>query len=193
MSGFTRRPPAPDHTEVDDEEARSVLGNVEATTPAPPADLPPGERPYTYEERVKTFGLSIEEALKIVDDMALGGAYRENVRLSKSIMISFTTRSTRFNSFLTREIDLADPKKMGRMNQLMSEWQLAASIEQYGDQPMAPLSDEMKDDVYAKVLNTRRSWIQRLPAPIFLALCALLIKFDAKIMTVLSEGYEANF
>ena len=193
MSGFSRRPPPVPMPEVDDDEAKAVKGPDQEPDKEVKGTPEEEGRPYTYEERVKTFGLSIDQALKIVDDLALGGAYQEDARLSKSVKVTLVTRTTRFNSFLAREIDMADPKKMGRMNQLMSEWQLAASLERYGDQPMAPLSDEMKDDVWAKVLQARRAWVLRLPGPIFMALCTLLVKFDAKILTVLSDGYEANF
>lgn len=147
----------------------------------------------TYEDRIKEFGLTPDVAMEIVDQIAMEGFYVENYRIAREVSIRFQTRPTRFNTFLTEKIDLFDPKKVGRMNQLMTEYQLAASLAKYGDTEFQPLTDGLTGEQWEGIMESRLSFIESLPTPLFIALCDKLVRFDLKLATVFSEGYDSYF
>jgi hypothetical protein len=147
----------------------------------------------TYEDRIKEFGMSVPQALEIIDSLAVKGDWREDVQVSKTISATFSTRSARFNSYLANQIDIADVKKVGKLNQLMVEMQIAGSLARYGEHTMPELPDNAPEDLWVKALDKRRDFVQLFPSPVFLMLANKLSKFDAKLIVVFSEGYEANF
>jgi len=147
----------------------------------------------TYEARIEYFGMKIEDALKIIDALTMEGDYEEEVRISKAATVLLSTRSTRFNSFLADKIDIADPKKVGKLNQLMAEYQIAASLSRYNKTVMPILETAKTPQEWEANLQARLEFVRHLPSPVFLLLSNKLAKFDAKLLVVFSEGYEENF
>ena len=161
------------------------------------AKVPDGEQefntPMSYDERLKAFDITKEKALEIVDKLVVEGFYEEEVPLSKSVKITLKTRSARFNTYLANTIDIADPKKVGKLNHLMSIHQVAGSLEKYGPLALAKLDDDMPEDVWERVLKTRITFVNKLASPVFLALNAKLADFDRRMLIIFSDGYEKNF
>lgn len=151
------------------------------------------DKALSYEERIKLFGMNVNEALTIIDALTVDGDYAEETKLSKSVSVSLTTRSTRFNSYLADRIDIADPKKVGKLNQLMAEYQVAASLNRYNKVEMPPLETTKSQQDWEAALQQRLEFVRCLPSPVFLLLANKLAKFDAKMLVVFSEGYEQNF
>lgn len=148
---------------------------------------------FTYEDRVKLFGLTVNQALEIIDALAVNGDWREGFQVSKAVKVMFSTRSARFNSYLADRIDIADPKKVGKLNQMMVEYQIAGSLVSYAEKSMPELNDHLPQEQWEAVLKKRLDFVKLLPSPVFLLLSNKLAKFDAKMMVVFSEGYEQNF
>lgn len=154
---------------------------------------PYSDVPMTYEQRLKAFDITPEKALEIIDKLVVDGYYEEETNLSKSVKIKLKTRSARFNTYLADTIDIADPKKVGKLNHLMSLNQVAGSLEKYGPMTLAKLDDEMLDDVWEKALKSRVAFVSKLPSPVFLALNSKLADFDRRMLILFSDGYEKNF
>ena len=147
----------------------------------------------TYAERLERNEIKKEEALIIIDALLSQGKYSETVKLGPERTAKLVTRSTRFNTFLSDTIDIADPQKVGKLNQLMTEYQMAASLVEFCGRELPDLSVGMPEDVWRKTLEEKVRFVRTLPSPVFIALCNKLSRFDAKIILVFSEGYDENF
>ena len=157
------------------------------------AEQTPHDKILTYEERLKRNDIAKEEALKIVDSLLAGESYVEEVKLGSKASAKFTTRSTRFNSFLADRVDIADPKKVGKLSQLMSEYQLAASIVELNGESWGELKESAPEEEWVRILESKRERVKLLPSPVFVAVCNHLSRFDAKMILVFSDGYVENF
>lgn len=146
-----------------------------------------------YPERLKHFDLSIDDALKIIDDMLVNFKYVETLKIGHRVEVVFATRSTRFQHYLSNQIDAINPKKVGFMNQLMTEYQLAGSLERYGKIIFPELDDQSAEQDWLAAFDERFKFVKRLAGPVYVALCNKLVFFDLKMATVFSEGYAENF
>lgn len=151
------------------------------------------DKPMTYLDKLKAFNLTLEQAIQIIDSLVTEGYWEEEIQLSKSVKIKFKSRSAKFNTYLSETIDIADPKKVGKLNHLMALHQVAGSLEQYGPAKMPPIDDEMPKELWEKHLKDRVNFISKLPSPVFLVLNSKLSIFDQKLLIIFSEGYEKNF
>jgi len=147
----------------------------------------------SYEDRVKAFDMTLDDAMYVVDSLVTNGEYRETVKLSKKLEVVIGTRDTRYNSYLSKIIDLEGPKRTGRLNQLMTEYQLAGSLVSFGKTTLPELKTSQSDKEWEEVVEVRVGFIRQLQGPIFLTLCNKLAKFDSKMMIVFSDGYDENF
>jgi len=183
------------HDEDQRGEAESkVLTFEELARDKTPQEIKDIASTMTYEDRVKAFELSMDEAMSIVDILVTKGEYQEVVNLSRTMSVVIGTRSTRFNSYLSKVIDSESPRKTGRLNQLMTEYQLAGSLVSFGKEELPSLYDQnMTEDEWVEVVDARVGFIKQLQGPIFLTLCNKLARFDSKMMIVFSEGYDENF
>lgn len=173
-------------TDLDDLAKRAE----EAMPPMPEEPLDPA---LTYGDRLKRVKLTLEQAFVIIDALTIEGVYREDVQITKRVKATFVSRSTRFNSYLADSIDIADPKKVGKLQQMMAVYQIAASLDKYGDKVMPKFNDDMAPEEWVKALSERVKLVERLPGAVFTALSMKVAEFDAKMFVVFSEGYEENF
>lgn len=198
MGGFTK--PDPMGLKVPKGEPVEEPPPEQAAAPSPQASTQESgtkkENEFdglSYLERLKLIKVELEEALEIIDRLATEGRYSEGYKLSPSIKGQISSRSTRFNSFLSAKIDLMNPKKVGRMNQLMSEYQLAASLDSYGEVSFPVLDDNLDEKAWEEVLTQRHAFVKQLSSHVFVKLCALVSDLDIKLTIVLSQGYEDHF
>ena len=147
----------------------------------------------TYGERLKLIEVTKDSAIKIINSLVDNDKYTEEKKLSEKTKVVFSTRSVKFSDYLTRKLDSLEAKQMAMFNQVSTKYQLAASLEKYGDQAMPPLDNNLVEESWEKVLEVRLKFVSELPTPIFLALINHLSKFDMKMNVILSDGYEENF
>jgi hypothetical protein len=185
------------HNVQRDPEVKIKAPDPEASVPETATDneVEDSEIPavLTYEEKVGEFGLTIESALAIVDSLTMEGVYTEKVKIGRKVKVEFSTRPTRFNTFLTDVIDQYEPKKLAKLNQIMSEYQLAASLFRYGDMTFDELEDGLSAKDWDAVIEGRLKFIRSLPTQLFAALCDKLSMFDLKMTMVFSKGYDEYF
>lgn len=195
LEGFTFQKPAVDTTPVTEEELEEAASGFDPLEAA--KDEVKAEAKSTpalrYRERLKSESIELADAMAAIDSLAVEGSYSETQPLSRTVKVNLKTRSTRFNSYLADRIDIADPKKVGKLNQLMSEYQVAASLTRYGELTLPVLDDAAPAKEWEAALDGRLAFVRRLPAPIFVALCSKLSRFDTKMLVIISEGYEQNF
>jgi hypothetical protein len=168
-----------------DEAAKTMEETAEVEENADPA--------LAYVKRLEENGLSLPKALAIIDDLAVKGRYSEDIALTPRVKITLATRSTRFNSYLADKVDIANPQKVGKLNQLMTEYQVAASLDRYATTAMPPLGDDLTEEQWTAALEQRLQHVRRLPSPIFLAIVNHLARFDSRMIIIFSDGYEKNF
>ena len=147
----------------------------------------------SYADRINAFDLSMDEAMDIVDSLVTKGEYRESVKMSKTMSAVIGTRNTRYNSYLSKVVDSENPRKTGRLNQIMTEYQLAGSLLTFGDSILPEIESIKDEEEWIKAIEVRVDFVKQLQGPIFLTLCNKLAKFDSKMMIVFSDGYDENF
>jgi hypothetical protein len=180
---------------VQDEPEQEVEAKEEIPFESDKSTAEDDEQPVvlSYEQKIEEFGLTIESAMAIVDQVTMEGYYSEKVKVGRKVFVEFMTRPTRFNTFLTDVIDKADPKKVAKLNQIMSEYQLAASLTVYGDTEFPLLRDGLSSKEWDETIDFRLKFIRSLPTHLFAALCDKLSLFDLKVTTVFSKGYDEYF
>lgn len=164
---------------------------AEAAMPSEPEA--PVDMVMTYADRLKAVKLTLAQALVVIDALTIDGIYREEVQITKRLKATFVSRSTRFNSYLADRIDIADPKKVGKLQQMMAVYQIAASLDKYGDKLLPVFNDDLNPEAWEAALLDRVKMVERLPGAVFTALSMKIAEFDAKMFVVFSEGYEENF
>lgn len=134
----------------------------------------------TYEERLKAQGISMEEALVIVDALMSKGVYRRKYTVTKKHMVEFKTRSMEDQGQYVKDLEGERPMYAATSNALISRHNLSASLVAFKD-------TEFKDYEHAL------AFVVKLPEPVFRILIEKLRKFDILIMTVMDEGALENF
>jgi hypothetical protein len=193
MSGFNIPPRREIPQEPAVETKSNGLDETEKEPGQPSLEQELKDKVLSYDERLKLLDISTEDAMQIIDDMVVKFKYTEVQQLSARVSVVFSTRSTRFNNYLAKQLDVDAPKRMGRMNQLMSELQLACSLDKYGLKVLPVLNEKDEYAQWVQVLEERVEFVRSLASPVFISLCQKLMKFDLKLTTVFSEGYEENF
>lgn len=134
----------------------------------------------SYEERLKAQGISMEEALVIVDALMSEGVYKRKYAVTSKHMVEFKTRSMGDQGRYTKDLEDDRPMYAATSNALLSRHNLAASL-------VAFKGDEYKDYEHAL------SFVVKLPEQVFRILIEKLRKFDILVMTVMDEGALENF
>lgn len=168
-------PPAPQS--VPEQAAET---QAEAAVAKPPED--PNEAYLKELERLK---ISKAEAAKIVDSMLFKNMYEEDVQLTKKLSVRFRTRGQEAIDRLNAALEQRDVKFNGSVYALIAEYNIAASLVQYGPHTFDPTNDEG--------VERTRKYIKSLPSPVFGLIATKLSKFDEKCSAVMTEGAVENF
>lgn len=134
----------------------------------------------TYEERLKAQGITMEEALVIVDALMSKGVYKRKYSVTKKHMVEFKTRSMEDQSRYVKDLEDDRPMYAATSNAMISRHNLSASL-------VAFKGTEFEDYEHAF------KFVVRLPEQVFRILIEKLRKFDILIMTVMDEGALENF
>jgi len=188
--GFTRPPTTnfmetPEISEAAVEE--SINAAEEVKTEKKRSRKKKADKPLTYAERLKTVGVSKEEARKIIDTIAEQGRYVEPIKVSSKLTVDLKTRSAEDIDRVTEVINkLQKDTTVTKLTSEVNKYNLAASLHKYGP-------DHVFDNETDLDFEHTLKFIKRIPAPIYYALCGELAKFDNKVATIMSEGFAENF
>ena len=163
--------PAPD---VDDEPAPEKAAE-------PEVELTPKER---YEKRLEDAQISREVANAIFDAVMSKDYYEEYIKVGEQRAV-FRTRMYEDHLRLQTALELQRPGLVLSQEDMITRYNLAASLYEWRGKPLKHDSD----DDFDKVLNI----IKRMPAPVYSLLAQKLAEFDQKVMTVFSDGATDSF
>ena len=160
--------------------------------------VPAGDRVVTktktYKEILSENDIAEATAHIIVDNMLEQGFYQTRVSITKTISVTFKTRSQEdFRNYL-RALERYNPRFVTDQNDLQLRYFLAASLIEYKGTTFShlePTADNVEER--RKLLDDRLDWIDRQPERLIALLATKLAKFDREIEVVLSEGVIENF
>jgi len=180
---------------------RGTADNKPRQAPAPevdtkaPADAKVGAAPTTtgdfltvvevYRENLKRLKIDLKDAESIYDGVLTKGYYEEYVRLRGNTRAVFRTRMYEDHLRLQTVIEMQKPQLALSQDELITRYNLAASLYEWNGKELKHGTDEDFDEVM-KIVT-------RLPGPIFTVLSRELSKFDSKVMAVFDEGADENF
>lgn len=144
--------------------------------------LTPAER---YREQLKRMKIDLKDAEAIYDGVLTKGYYEEYVRLRGNQRAVFRTRMYDDHLRLQTILEMQKPQLAISQDELITRYNLAASLYEWNGQALKHGSD----DDFDKVMTL----VKKLPGPLFTVLSRELSKFDAKVMAVFDEGADANF
>jgi hypothetical protein len=162
------------------EATEEVLKEIEEE-----AKMTPAER---YRKRLEKAKIDINTARAIFDAVLAKGHYEEYIYLGKKELGKRATLRTRLYEDTLRlqtQLELTRPVLGMTQDDLVTRYNLAASLVEWNGKPLKHETDEEFDAV-VKLLH-------RLPAPVYGMLAQELAKFDRKTMIVFSEGAVENF
>lgn len=138
-----------------------------------------------YRERLKAMKIELKDAEAIYDGVLTKGYYEEYVRLRGNQRAVFRTRMYEDHLRLQTILEMQKPQLAISQDELITRYNLAASLYEWNGKQLKHDSDEDFDKVMALV--------KKLPGPLFTVLSRELSKFDAKVMAVFDEGADENF
>ena len=170
---------------------KSVLDDSTKKTPLPPLEGDEqalldmveklDETPaLSYEERLKAQGITMNEALVIVDALMVGGVYTKEYAVTKKHVVKFKTRDMEDQGRFIKDLESDSPMYTATTTAMLSRHNLTASLVSFR-------GSEFKN--YEEAL----AFVVKLPEPIFRILIDKLRKFDMLVFTVMDEGALENF
>lgn len=179
--GTEEKPTADIRVEVDEPKPEAVAEAVaEATKDLD--FLTPAEK---YRERLKQMKIDLKEAEAIYDAVLSKGYYEEYVRLRGNHRAVFRTRMYEDHLRLQTILEMQKPQLAISQDELITRYNLAASLYEWNGKPLKHETDEDFDAVLLLV--------KKLPGPLFTVLSRELAKFDTKVMAIFDEGADENF
>jgi hypothetical protein len=170
------------YTEVEKKVADEVAKTEEALKPR-----------ASYEERLKSAGITATDAAQIVDSILERGYWEEEVVITPRKKARLRTRQAVDSERLNNVIETVRPTFVQTQQELTYKYLLAASISGYDtttfEFPTSKNSREESDKFFEKRLR----WVENLPEPLLRMLYDKLSRFDYKISTVTAEGAIENF
>jgi len=145
-----------------------------------------------YKEILKEAKIDLNEAMGIVDDILSNGYYEETLIITKSVSVTFRTRTQ--SDFLRyyRALEMYSTRYQDELQEIARRYCLAGSLVRFGKQEFKH-TDKPRSDEAAKLFDVRLEWIEDQSDRIINLLELKLHQFDSKVMTVMSEGVVENF
>ena len=146
-----------------------------------------------YRKFLEEQKISEEKAGEIVDNLFTKGYHVEKYPLTKRLSAELRTREHEDTLRLQTFLEAARPIYMHVMQEITARYNLAASLQRYGDRTFEfPKADDDKDRI-EKLFDERLRFVERIADPAFYKLSALLAKFDRMTNAVMREGVAENF
>jgi hypothetical protein len=136
----------------------------------------------TYEQKVKEHGLTIQEAVDIVNTMFDNNYYEREYKLTARYSILFRTRSTADQDRVLKRIEEDNLQYPASIAQLLAKYNLAASMQKF-----------KQIDFTEKPFDTKLKFVVALPETVLRLLVKKLSEFDELVMDVLDDGAIENF
>lgn len=136
----------------------------------------------TYEQKLAKCDIDKARALHILDNMFVQGYHEETYKITGNVLVTFRTRKTMDQDRLLNRIEAENPQFPATVSNLVSQYNLAASIQHYMDKDFSDAG-----------FKERFHFVSDLPDTILRLLCIKLAKFDSMILCVLDEGAIENF
>lgn len=136
----------------------------------------------TYEQKVKEHGLTLQEAMDIVNSMFDNNYYEREYKLTSRYSVLFRTRATTDQDRILRQIEELNLQYPASIAQLLAKYNLAASMQKY-----------KQLDFTDKPFDVRLKFVLSLPEAILRLLAQKLAEFDQLVMDVLDDGAIENF
>ena len=169
-------PPAPNDTPTE-----QILDDIQKSLEQSPED-----RLAKYWKELDALGVTRDEAAKVIDQLLFKGVYQEEYRVNNKLTVTFRTRDQRASDRLAEAMDQHDPKFNGTLLNLVAQYNLAASLVQYGPHKFEGGTTE-------EGFTIALDYIKKLPFPVFSILATKLSKFDTKVATIMTEEAVSSF
>src|SRR4051812_25369338 len=142
-------------------------------------------KPMTsYEDQLKSVGVTKEQAAEIVDAVLMKGFWSEPFQITSKLKGRFRSREYRDTLRLQRQLEIESPKMQIVYNEIRFPSLLAASLEQSGQNRFVFPNKNTTADEAEKLFENRLSFIHNLPEATVTILFTKLSKFDNKIFVV---------
>jgi hypothetical protein len=136
----------------------------------------------TYDEKLVEHDLTKTQALEILDAMFTKGYFEKTYKLSGNIFVTFRTRRADDQDRLLQRIEAESPQFPATISNLVSKYNLAASLWTYKDESFEEMTFKLRYD-----------YVSNLPDIVLRLLCVKLSRFDRMMLDVMDEGAIANF
>lgn len=146
-----------------------------------------------YQAYLKAQKISEAQAGEIVDNLFTQGFHSEKYKLTKRISVTLRTREHGDTLRLQSALEVQRPIYTHVMNELMARYNLAASLESFGDETFAFPKPRADKEEVERLFDVRLQFIERMADPAFYRLSDLLAKFDRTVAAVMREGVAENF
>ena len=139
-----------------------------------------------YKERLESAGITASEANAIFDDVINKGYYQEtaSIRGRKAI---FRTRSYEDHVRSLGAVEVQSPRFQATQEELQARHNLAASLVEWNGTLFK--KGGASDVEFAEAMQA----IRKMASPVYSLLLAALVRFDAKVYVVFSDGAAESF
>lgn len=174
----TQTPPAPESAAAAEPIADAA---TEEMRPAPVKSLL-----EQYKDRLTAAGITEDEADAVFDDVLTKGYYQETFTIRGKPLV-LRTRSYDDHVRSLAAVEMQSPKFQATQEELQARHNLAASLVEWNGTTYKFGKDSDKE-FYATM-----EAIRRMPVPVYTLLLNALVKFDAKMFVVFSDGAAESF
>lgn len=184
VQGLADVPPSDNTTNI---SASTSPSNTGLNTETPKASTPVEIRSpmEIYEDELSEYGLTLDDAAKIVDKLISSNEYTEAVQITKRLRVVFRTRTPGQLETMYRVINDDQPTVQGMAVNTVAKYNLAFSLVAYNDTKLNPNTTEG--------LRQSIDFIDRLPGPLYTVLVSKLAQFDEKLQLVMRDEAIVNF
>jgi hypothetical protein len=148
----------------------------------------------TYADRLKSAGVDLVKAAKIVDEVLLRSFYAEDIQITKTIKMRLRTRTARDTRRIQELLEAANFRFDHHYRESLTRLLLASSLERFGDDKLPHPDKKSSADDIEKMFQERIAYIDnQVSDPALRIMFAKLFKFDQMITIALEEGAIENF
>lgn len=155
----------------------------DATVAEPAAPRTPLEM---YKDRLAAAGISEDDADSIFDDVLTKGYYQETFLIRGKTLV-LRTRSYDDHVRSLGAVEVQSPKFQATQEELQARHNLAASLIEWNGTVYKHGKDADKE--FYQTMDA----LKRMPIPVYTLLLNALVKFDAKMFVVFSDGAAESF
>lgn len=179
--------PPPSKEDKDIQESLDII-DKEIIQPMLKEGTPEGVA-ESYEEGLKSVGLTLPEARSIMEQILVNNFYEETFYI-QSLPVKFRTRSyhdtVRLHQYLTAE----SPTYQASVQDLIARHNLAAALSKFGDREFTfPDDAKEAEDAFDK----RMTFVETRVEHTVTRLMKLVFKFDQKLTKVFADGAPQDF